>query len=999
MNAKAIVAVLLAVLGVACWFLLRGDADVEPRLNPVDVPQPAAASPKAEPQRQDVGRAAAVDPGLDRTAVPAANLGNAPGSGATMVRGRIVDGAGSPRGAIELSVRSWARVDGMEGIDLANLPEAGGPSRTRSEPKPDCTTRADGTFQFPLAADRDARLELISDTMIFANRVPMIRGAKADQDLGDVVVVKGGSLRGIVQDEHGKPVADVRVSAGAGDFGFVGFMGSSSTKTDADGVFAVDMLRPGKHTLRTASGKFLPTVQEFTLAPEEQRHDVVLVVRPGQAIAGQVVDERGVPVAGFKVGSKRKESRGGVAIERFATDEATTTDDNGFFTLSGLATETATVRAFGAGHTSATAADVAVGTGNLVLRVERLGSVEGVLVGTEGAPIGGSRVEVGAYVEGPGGGHVFEHGAEDDLPIGGRRTSATTNADGTFRLDDVRPGRVTVTATGAGHRPATQRDVQVLPGQGAKGVRLVADVGATARVMVVDEAGKPVAGAKVQAQRPEQAPQPGNGPRDGARRVEMTNDNGDVRIGGGLEALGSATTDAEGLAVLTGLPAGEAQLHATHAEHAPANPARVTLPKSGTVESKLTLLEPGFAEVLVTSAGGEPAEGASFRISGPTGEGSRDQSGKTNEAGLGRMGPLAAGEYTVALTRAAGTSRIGDMAFVSFGEESELAATQRQFTVKAGETTRIEIKKPMLTKVHGTVTGIDGPLAGCTVELGQQGAPELDMPGALPGIGGGARSTKTAADGSYALEDVESGSYTIRYGKPGQIVKATADLQVPPNQAEVRQDLVLRTGKVRVQACSQGTGEAISGAEVEIARANADASGRRPREQQRMVMMVTMDRSDSGGEATTMTLGSQKAQTGADGWAEIEDVPPGEYTVRVTHKKYAPVEMKGQVVVEQQTTDCGRADMTTAGRMRGVVVASDGGAVQMAMVQHRAAGASEWGGPTMAMGGSFRIDGLAPGKYAVRAQEIGRPRTFGPEVEVEVKGGEVATTELRLPEK
>jgi hypothetical protein len=988
MNAKALLLVLFAALGVVCWFLLKGGVDLEPG-HTAPAETPAVAGSNAAPQTHGVERAAAASEtaGPDRTAAPAA-AGNGD-RGPAMVRGRIVDGSGSPRGSVELVLNSWNRVDGFGDIDIGDLPSPGGQQRAGREPKPTCTTRADGTFHFPLAAERDARLELATDHLVFSSRVPQIKGSKADQDLGDLAVVKEGMLRGVVQDEHGKPIADVNVNVGAGELGFAGFGALSSAKTGADGKFSLGMLRPGRWTLRTASGQFLPTVQEFTLAPEEQR-DTVVVVRPGQAIAGQVVDERGVGVSGCKVGSKRKESRGGVAIERFATDESATTDAGGFFTLSGLSTETATVRTFDAGHTSATAADVPVGTGNLVLRVERLGSVEGVLVGADGTPVEGSRVVARPKGQGPGD-VMFEPG--EDLPLARGNGGGTTAADGTFRVEGVRPGMVTVAATGEGHLPVQKADVQVLPAQTVKGVRLVADLGAMARVTVVDEGGAPVAGAKVQAKRPAEGGAPGNGTGFRARRVGVSNDNGDVHVGAGPEGLGTATTNAEGVALLTGLPAGEVQLVATHAEFAPAKAARATLPKSGTVDAGLTLRKPGFAEVLVTGADGAQASGVSFRVSGPVSEDSRDVSGKTNDAGLGVVGPLAAGNYTVVLLRPGNTARVGDMAFMSFGQDDAIESTQQPFAVKAGETTRIELSKPALTKVYGTVTGIDGPIAGCTVELEQHGSTGIG----LPGMGGG-RSTKTAADGSFAIEDVESGRYTARYGKPEQVVKATADFEVPPNQPELRQDLVLRTGKLRVQACAKDTGEAVSGAEVEIARASAGAAGQRPR-QQRMVMMVSVNGPNAGGETTTMTMGSQRAQTGADGWAEVEDVPAGEYTVRVTHKKYAPVELKGQTVVEQRTTDCGRVEMGPAGRIRGTVVARDGKSVQVALVQHRAAGVTAWSEPTVAMGGSFRIDGLAAGKYSVRAQLISENTSYGPEVEVEVKGGETTTTEVQPPEK
>ena len=164
----------------------------------------------------------------------------------------------------------------------------------------------------------------------------------------------------------------------------------------------------------------------------------MLVLKTGNAIAGQVVDERGIGVPDMKVGCKRTETRGGIAIERFAAEEATTTDPNGYFTLAGIAEETASVRAFGKKHSAAIAADVKVGTGDLILRVERLGTVEGVLVDTEGKPIADSRISA----RGPSArDSEFDFELLDDLPVGGGGGSTITGADGTFVLDGVPPDR------------------------------------------------------------------------------------------------------------------------------------------------------------------------------------------------------------------------------------------------------------------------------------------------------------------------------------------------------------------------------------------------------------------------------------------------------------------------------------------------------------------------------------------------------------------------------
>jgi hypothetical protein len=303
----------------------------------------------------------------------------------------------------------------------------------------------------------------------------------------------------------------------------------------------------------------------------------------------------------------------------------------------------------------------------------------------------------------------------------------------------------------------------------------------------------------------------------------------------------------------------------------------------------------------------------------------------------------------------------------------------------------------VLTRVFGTVAGVDGPVAGCAVEI-----KEKDSGGPMsPGMGGG-RTVIAAADGTFSIDDVERGQYVLSYGRPEQIVKAEAEISVPAELAELRQDLVLRTGKIRVQAWSEADGKGLANAEVRISRAPVGGAQAAPRRRS-MVMMVSIDMDGGGGgDSTMMTLGDQRAKTGADGWVEIEDVPVGNYNVRVTHPKHAPVERSDVAVSELQTAEVGRVAMTQAGRIRGKVLDKDGNPVRMGLVFHRPIDGEE-GQPTPAMGGAFTIPALPPGRYVLRGQEInlggGGPGASSPEVEVEVKGGETATADLRLPGK
>ncbi len=991
MNAKVLVVPLVALVATAGYFFWRGDVEPTPM-----APVAHTAGAPAAPSKADLLNAAlpltppptpAAGAGTsDRTAVPVADDRKTVAAVITL-RGRLVDAKGTPRPAVVLAMRSWTAPDGTTIVELPPRPL---PDRAR-EDQPTWTTRSDGTFAIPLAAGHAASLELQSDDLVFAKNEPTVEDKKVDQDLGDITVLRAGTVQGVVKDERGQPVAGVKVAVTLGSLGFGGFGASSASVSKADGAFTVGKLRPGKWSLRTASGKFLPTVEALTLEAEEQRMDVVLVVRAGNAIAGQVVDDRGMGVAAMKVGSKRKEASGAIDIERFTADEATTTDANGYFTLAGLSDEFTSVRAFGPGHSAVTQSDVQVGTGNLLLRVERLGIVEGVLQAADGAPIAGSRVRseaTGAQGEGM---LMLE---SMDLPGPGGRESAVTAADGSFRLASVRPGAATIVASGKTHRPARSATINVLPAQVTKGVRLIADLGATAVVKVVDEAGKPVAGADVQADRASE-PQATNGPGGTFRaRTVQAEDHGGGMVIGGNGPLGTAKTDAEGVAKIHGLPAAQLAFTAKHENFAPASAVMVTTPKVGSVEAALTLRKPGHAEIVVLGMDGAGLSGIEVQVRERDND--KSQIAKSGEQGLARVGPLAPGNYTATLTRPrSGGSFGGAMVFLGDGQDT-IASSAQQFVVVAGETTRVELRRPVLTKLHGVVTGADGPALGCVIQLASAADSDLE----LPGFGG--RSATAAADGAFAFEDVEAGQYELRYGKPTQVVKARAQVEVPANTPELRHDLVLRTGKVRVQVVAAGSNDGIEKAEVELVRADAEPTAgapARPRERRvMMVSMMTTNDGEDGAESTTMTVGAQRALTDEDGIAEIEDVPVGDYTVRIKHKRHAPVELKGKSVVERQLTDCGRVELAAAGQIRGKVLAADGKAARMALVQSRLVGTESWGEPEMAQGGSFRLSGLAAGRYEVRAQSLGQETsTYSPAVAVDVKSGEIATADLQLP--
>lgn len=972
----------LLVLAALGWFWFGQDLGIAPQPTP-----PKAAVDAGEVPGDAV--AGAVVAGADAASSTAELASDDPqrvaatagAAAGVMLRGRLVDARSQPRAGVDVQLDTWRRDNGFEFLPPSVLPPG-----SRERPKASATTAADGTFALAIDKNHRGRLSLPDGELVFAAGDPRVDPAET-YDLGDLQVLRAATIAGVVKDEFGKPLADVKVSARSGSLGFG--MTSSST-TDRDGKFRLAKLTAGTWHLRTATAQYLPAAEKVALGAEEQKQDVVLALLRGAAISGQVIDDRGVPVSGCKVAAQRQEERGGVRIERFAADEAAVTDEAGYFTLAGLTGETTTVRVFGGTHTEAVAAGVRVGTADLLLTVHRLGVIEGVLVGSDGKPIADSRV----FAQRDDGAAAMPLDDLAGLPLLEMPSRVRSAADGTFRIEGVRPGPTVVLANGDTHRPVRLAGLTIAPAQVLTGVRLVAEAGASALVTVVDTGGAPVAKARVSVRR---APEGGREVREVgfSRAMRAEFDNGEVRIGGGRGELGSAVTDAEGKAVVSALPDGQLEFTASHEEHAASRAVVVLMPSQGQVQTSLTVRTPGFVDVTVIGADGAALAGAPFSVEGPLGVGETATKAKhnTNAEGKLHVGPLAPGDYNAVLVRDNQGHNVGG-AFVMVGNDADaIEASQRSFRIAAGETTVIDLRKPMAVRLHGKVIGATGPVAGCHVELEAAGG---DLP-QMPGMGG--RTAVCDANGEYEFTDVEAGSYVLRYGREESLVKARFERQVNGDLADVVQDLFLRTGTLRVQAVVAGTGEPIAAAQVElqVAEPEAAAGAARPRR----MMMVTMSMTgDASPEATTITMGQQRTKTGADGWVQIEDVPVGTYDVKVSHDKYTDGKRSERVVSERQVTDAGSVELRPAGRMRGKVVAADGRNVPIALVEYRAEN-GEGRESQPAMGGKFSFASLAPGRYLVRAQSLplgpGEPGPWGEDSVVEVSAGETATAELRLP--
>lgn len=947
------------------------------------VPEPVTA-PMTTPVTVPIA-----EPGEDLAAAPArtdVTPGATPvAAGVFRLSGRLIEADESPAVGVPVSYRSLpntARLVPGESMTLGAADE----------------TDAEGRFEIVIeggGAIRNGRLSLGDEAgrLFEMTSSPSITvaGGQRPIDLGTMRLIAASTVAGRVIDESGAGIGGLEIAISR----TAALMGRSAriVPVEADGSFEV-ALAPGAWILETRSPKYLPGRSEVEVVFGENLDDIVLRVRAGSSVHGVVLDDLGRPVEGARVGAFKERKVGTtMTVDSLSMDDAVETDAAGRFTLGGVENgETVRLRAWGSGHVAASASGVAGATEPVTITVERHGIVAGVVVDAGGKPVAGSRVEV--VTEGELGLEVF--GEADD--------GVTTGADGAFRLENVAPGTVAVRASGAGHRAVTQTGVLVRPGEESAPVRLVAEVGASIAVQVLDADSRPVAHAVVTVrERREGMTLPG-GMRMERREIreevrrEGPNGRDVARILGGPETLASASTDAEGRVVLSGLAAGPVTVEAQHTQHAAGRPVNVVLPRTGQVEAQVTMLPAGFVDITVLDPDGTTRAGVSCMVEGPmqAGESTRRQSNESDQDGKLRFGPLAPGRYRAALTKSPAPVRFGGgEAFVSFGaEQDEIAETT--FEVAADQTVDIRLIHPVLTTLSGVVRNLGGPVGGVEVRVAKDGTLQLPF--------SGGPSARTADDGTFSIEGLSAGDYTLSWGRTNAVVRHEQPLILASGEREVSRVLILGGGTLRVQVFDEVSGEPIEGATVRVERIvdelAAEAAGT-PARQPRMVA-ITMDVQGGpggpGGGAMSITSGGPPAvETDVEGVAVIEEVPSGEYRVSVSHRQHVSDQIDRVVVTEGGEVAVPVLRLASAGTLIGSITGfpDDLEGPRLANVTVREKGGEGESRTEFAMNGSARITGLAPGTYEASAAQVpnGAP---GPWVEFEIRAGERTRAQIPL---
>ena len=158
-----------------------------------------------------------------------------------------------------------------------------------------------------------------------------------------LVLQRAITVRGVVLDPSGRPVAKAEVSATAGDSGdWSRWSEGQSTETDEEGFFEFESLPPTGLQLSADAEDWAPSEPQPILAPPgETLADLVVQLRVGATITGEVYDANGEPDAGVTVAAGQNQ----FGMFGMGGDEGVQTDSAGTFRIEHVAPGKVTVTA------------------------------------------------------------------------------------------------------------------------------------------------------------------------------------------------------------------------------------------------------------------------------------------------------------------------------------------------------------------------------------------------------------------------------------------------------------------------------------------------------------------------------------------------------------------------------------------------------------------------------------------------------------------------------
>lgn len=615
-------------------------------------------------------------------------------------------------------------------------------------------------------------------------------------ELREVVVpwVETSTLRVHVVDEQGTAIADVRVQAHEPDRSSTSAaMPAATSRTDAAGACNLANLLPGSYTVTATARDRISATVDATVPTATV---LQLVLRRGGSVAGVVVDRDGAPIAGAHVIPVESISvpmlgdltaSMGLDLLALAAESGNETDAQGRFVCHGIDGE-ASFHVVAAHERYAPGIQKDASSGATDLRIVLLdtASVEtSVIDDATGEPIGEFSIALRQ--------RMFMV-VERDV----RKQAFGPEHSGPARIDSVDAGDYTIAASAEGFAEATGR-VKVEAGAVAKVAPLRLRRSARVSGRVVDDTGRPVAGALVQRSRGGIADNPALAMLQGA--------------------AARTRTDEKGAFALTSLPPGRIQLLASAEGFASASSARLELAAGEQLDDvEIAMGHGGTIEGRLLVAEGEHAE--DFTLHAQNQVSQKSAGAKIAADGAFRITDLEPGTWQVQAMHPAAM---------------RAATASSQNDSRPGRANHVGKLISQLTE--NTVTG------QCTVRLGETAELELDA----RDLGGGVRLTLDVRIGDQPAEDgiveatqlddgamragfLENGRTSFASMKPGSVrvqvrtgltmapVGEPVTIDVPKGTDHHRHSVSLPAGELGGRVVDADTGEALPFVLVRLVR-------------------------------------------------------------------------------------------------------------------------------------------------------------------------------------
>ena len=290
-------------------------------------------------------------------------------------------------------------------------------------------------------------------------------------DAGDVVLERGLAIQGRVRTAAGAPVPGASIGA------YDDEANEAAARSDDDGSFVLAGLRPNPYELEVRATGFATLRKQLSPGPEP----VDLVLSPGGAIAGLVVEEGDRPVDSYRVAA-----RADSANRRREETARSVASSDGRFLLEDVAEGSYVLQVLAPERSPGSASGIKVAAGRTTdvgtIRLGRGGIVRGTVVDSGGGGVAGATVKA----VGPG------DGRQRWMDL----NSTVTDAAGGFEVLGVAPGNATVGASHPQYAPA-ETSVVVEPAKGPSEVRLTLSQGGRIEGLVRRREGTPLAGLTI----------------------------------------------------------------------------------------------------------------------------------------------------------------------------------------------------------------------------------------------------------------------------------------------------------------------------------------------------------------------------------------------------------------------------------------------------------------------------------------------------------------------